>query len=101
MDAKEHLMSETVYDSGVHPWLAQFAPAGRHYVIAWFNYSVSQRAQTPEGILEIVARVCSRKLEGSMSPSTEHLCQGVLLALVHQRPGALSYAQTLLDRPAA
>jgi hypothetical protein len=33
-----------------------------------------------------------------MSTSTEQLCQGVLLALVHQRPGALSYAATLLTR---
>jgi hypothetical protein len=48
-------------------------------------------------VLEVVARVCGRKLEWSMSTSTEQLCAGVLLALVHQRPLALAYAQTLLD----
>lgn len=83
-------------DTALHPWLAQFPGAGRHYITAWFGYAKSQGAKTPEGVLEIVARVCSRKLEWSMSASTEQLCEGVLLALVHQRPGALSYAATLL-----
>ena len=82
----------------VHPWLAQFPLAGRHYVIAWFAYARSQGAQTPEAVLQIVERVCSRKMEWSMSASTEALCRGVLLALVHQRPQALAYAQTLLPR---
>jgi hypothetical protein len=85
----------------VHPWLAQFPIAGRHYITAWFSYSVSQGAKTPEAVLQIVERVCSRKLVWSMSRSTEALCQGVLLALTHQRPGALSYAATLLPAPEA
>jgi hypothetical protein len=83
----------------VHPWLAPFPAAGRHYITAWFGYAISQGAKSPEAVLQIVERVCSRKLEWSMSRSTEDLCRGVLLALVHQRPQALSYAATLLARP--
>lgn len=86
----------------VHPWLAQFPTAGRHYIVAWFGYARSQGAQTPEAVLQIVERVCARKLEWSMSASTETLCRGVLLALVHQRPLAEAYAQTFLtpkERP--
>lgn len=49
-----------------------------------------------EAVLQLVERVCSRKLAWSMSASTEQLCQGLLLALVHQRPAALDYARTLL-----
>jgi hypothetical protein len=82
----------------VHPWLAPFSLAGRHYITAWFGYAVSQGAQTPEAVLQIVSRVCARKLEWSMSASTEDLCRGVLLALVHQRPLAEAYAATLLAR---
>ena len=81
----------------VHPWLAQFPGAGRHYITAWFGYAISQGAKSPEAILDIVARVAARKLELSMSTSTAALCQGVLLALVHQRAGALAYAQALLE----
>ena len=81
----------------VHPWLAQFTQARRAYVVAWFGYAVSQHAETPEAVLQVVQRVCARKLEWSMSASTTQLCQGVLLALVHQRPGALAYAQTFLN----
>jgi hypothetical protein len=85
----------------VHPWLAPFPAAGRHYITAWFAYSVSQGAQTPEAVLEIVTRLCNRKLEWSVSPSTETLCRGVLLALCHQRPGAVAYAQTFLAEKGA
>jgi hypothetical protein len=82
----------------VPPWLAQFPAAGRAYVTAWFAYARSQGAATPADILHVVRRVCSRKLEWSMSRSTEQLCRTVLLALVHQRPLAEQYAQTFLTR---
>ena len=82
-------------------WLAHFPTASQPYVRAWFGYAVSQQAQTPEAVLEIVQRVCSRKLEWSMTASTEQLCQGVLLALVHQRREALAYAASLLAAVAA
>jgi hypothetical protein len=57
-------------DTTLHPWLAQFPTTGRHYITAWFGYARSQGAKTPEAVLEIVARVCARRLAWSMSPST-------------------------------
>jgi hypothetical protein len=88
-------MSDTLT---LHPWVGSFPAASRPYITAWFGYALSQGCRTPEGILEIVERTCHRKLAWSMSASTEQLCRGVLLALVHQRAGALAYAQTLLEQ---
>jgi hypothetical protein len=87
-------MADTLSDD---PWLSQFPLAGQHYIRAWFSYGVSQGAQTADGVLQIVGRVCGRKLEWSMSTTTEQLCKDVLLALMHQRPLAEAYAQTLLE----
>ena len=89
------MLPETIPDA--HSWLSQFPAADRHYITAWFGYARSQGAQTPADVLQVVTRVCSRKLEWSMSRSTEALCQGVLLALVHQRPLAEAYAATFLN----
>ena len=85
----------------IHPWLQQFSTVRRHYVTHCFA-DASHGAPSPEVVLEVVAQLCVERMERSTSRSTEELCKGVLLALIHQRPGALAYAQTLLDhRPSA
>jgi hypothetical protein len=91
-------MPETVYDPGVHPWLAGFAPQDRPMISAWFSYAVSQGARRPEVVVDTVARVVAAKLEWSVSTTSIALCRLTLVALTHRRPEALSYAQTLLER---
>jgi hypothetical protein len=80
------------------PWLRQFSPQAQPLVTAWFGYAVTQGAQSPEGVLEIVARVCGRKLEWSTTPATRELCSTLLLALCHQRAKARAYAASLLQQ---
>jgi hypothetical protein len=80
----------------VHPWLAQFPAPAQPLVQAWFAYAVSQGAQTPDGLLEIVERIVSRKMDWSTTPETRQVCSMVLLALCHQRAGARAYAATCL-----
>lgn len=81
----------------VHPWLAQFPPEAQVLVIAWFHYAMSQRPQTPDGLLAIVERLIGHKLDWSTTTTTREACHRTLLALTHQRAGARSYAATLLS----
>ena len=89
---------ETEILTTLDPWLSQFPAPAQPLVLAWFGYAASQRPQTPDGLLTIVERLVSRKLEWSIEPSTRQVCSRVLLALCHQRSAALAYATTLLAR---
>ena len=81
-------------------WLAQFPPEAQPLIAAWFAYAVGQRPQTPDGLLAIVKRVVSRKLDWSVTPGTREVCTRVLLALCDQRAGARTYAATVLAQQA-
>jgi hypothetical protein len=65
-------------------------------VRAWFAYAVSQGANRPEVIVDMVTRVVSAKLDWSVSTTSIVLCEATLAALAHRRPEALAYARTLL-----
>jgi hypothetical protein len=54
---------------------------------------------TPEDLLHRLAETVSRRLDWTPAKDTEALCEQVLLALVHQRPGARQCAASLLERP--
>ena len=88
-------------DVTLDPWLAQFPTQAQPLVIAWFAYAASQRPQTPDGLLAIVERVVSRKLDWSPTPETRQVCRTTLLALCHQRAGAWGYAGTFLAQKEA
>jgi hypothetical protein len=78
-------------------WLAQFGPR-QAIVRAWFA-ACRLPGQTPEDLLHRLAETVSRRLDWAPAKDTEDLCQAVLLALVHQRPGARQCAARLLEQP--
>jgi hypothetical protein len=45
------------------PWLRQFPEQAQPLVIAWFCYAAGQGAQSPEAVLEVVARLTRHKLD--------------------------------------
>ena len=80
----------------VTTWLSQFPPEAQPLITAWFAYAVSQRPQSPEAVLVVVARLCAHKMDWSTTPPSREACHLTLLALCHQRAGALAYAASLL-----
>ena len=80
-------------------WLAQFAPEAQPLIVAWFASAASQGPKTPEALLARVTRLVSRRLAWSVDPASREACASALLAVAHQRPGALTYAATLLAAP--
>ena len=82
------------------PWLSQFPPEARPLISAWFHYGAGQGAQTPDALLAVVTRLVHNKLDWSTTPATRQVCSTMLLALCHQRAGALAYAATCLGRGA-
>jgi hypothetical protein len=75
-------------------WLAQFGPK-QSIVHAWCS-AVRVPGQSPEDLLHRLAETVARRLDWAPAKDTQQLCEQVLLALVHQRPGARQFAQTLL-----
>jgi hypothetical protein len=85
-------------DTALHPWLQQFPAEAQPLIVAWFAYAAGHRPATPEGLLQVVERLVGHKLDWSTTPVSREACTRALLALRHQRPGALAYAQTFLTQ---
>ena len=87
----------TIALEDVHPWLAGFRPQDQPVIRAWFSYGISQGCRTPESLVQLVSRQASAKLDWAVSTTSKTLCEATLVALVHRRGEALSYAQALLS----
>jgi hypothetical protein len=77
-------------------WLAQFGPK-QAIVRAWCS-ALRVPGQSAEDLLHRLAETVARRLDWAPAKDTQQLCEAVLLALVHQRPGARAFAQSLLER---
>jgi hypothetical protein len=78
-------------------WLQQFPRHQQAIITAWFS-AVRVPGQTPDDLLHRASEVIARRLDWAPARDTAELCQAVLLALLHQRPGARQFAQSLLER---
>jgi hypothetical protein len=82
-------------------WIQRFPAEHRPTVEAYFRHVLSRGVTDPAAVVAQVLILAGDKLSWAVDPASKVLFENVLEALTCNRPGALAYAASLLEEPAA